>query len=187
MAQKNGKDLKTPVRNIFLTGFMCSGKSGAGRILARRLGLAFADSDALAERRGGRTVREIAESAGMAAFRRLESACVRDLAAGSGRVAALGGGIYPVRRWRGALGAGGVTVFLYCPWPELEKRLKKARGPRPLLSGPWEKAGPRAKKLYARRLPYYRRADITVNTAGLTPAGTAAAIIEELKNENFQL
>ncbi len=160
---------------------MCSGKTSAGRALARRLGLRFADSDALAARRAGRGVYSFVERSGLAAFRRLEAACVRKLAAGRGRVVALGGGFYPSGRRAGLLARGGVTVFLHCPWPLLERRLEKARGPRPLLKGPWEKARARARKLYARRLPFYRRADITVNTAGLTPAGVAAAIAEELK------
>lgn len=187
MAQKDGKDIKAPVRNIFLTGFMCSGKTSAGRPLARRLGLRFADSDALAERAAGRPVAAIAAGGGMAAFRKLEAASVRELAAGRGRVAALGGGVYPSARWRKTLRAGGVTVFLHCPWAELEARLRGARGPRPLLKGPWEKAAARAKKLYKRRLPFYRLADITVRTAGLTPDGVAAAVLRELKNENIQL
>lgn len=165
---------------------MCSGKTAAGRLLARRLGLRFADSDALVERRAGMTIAALAAKSGMAAFRKLEAACVRELAAGRGRVIALGGGIYPSGRWRGTLAAGGVTVFLHCPWPELESRLRAARGPRPLLKGPWEKAAARAKKLYEKRLPFYRRADMTVRTGGLGPAGTAAAIARGLKNENLQ-
>lgn len=160
---------------------MCSGKTTAGRLLARRLGLAFADSDALAEKKAGRSIAAIAERSGMAAFRRLEAACVKELAAGSGRVVALGGGIYPSRRWRKILENGGATIFLHCPWPELKKRLKAAGGPRPLLKGPWEKAAARAEKLYARRLPFYLKAGITVRTSGLTPAATAAAIVKELK------
>lgn len=165
---------------------MCSGKTGAGRLLARRLGLRFADSDALAERRAGMTIAALAAARGMGAFRKLEAACVRELAAGKGRVIALGGGVYPSRRWQRALAEGGVTVFLHCPWPELEGRLRGARGPRPLLGGNWESAAARAGKLYKKRLPFYRLADITVRTAGLSPAGTAAAIARGLKNENLK-
>lgn len=186
MAQKDRKDIKEPVRNVFLAGFMCSGKTSAGRLLARRLGLRFADSDALAERRAGRSIAALAAGPGMAAFRRLEAACVKELAAGSGRVVALGGGVYPSGRWRGTLAAGGVTVFLHCPWRELEGRLRAGRGKRPLLKGPWQEAAARARKLYEKRLPHYRRADITVRTAGLSPAGAAEAIARGLKNENFK-
>jgi shikimate kinase len=185
MAQKDRKDIEPPVRNVFLTGFMCAGKSSAGRLLARRLGLRFADSDRMAERRAGMTIAELAARSGMAAFRKLETACVKELAAGRGRVVALGGGVYPSRRWRRAL-AGGVTVFLDLPWPELERRLRTARGPRPLLAGPWPKAAARAEKLLKKRLPYYRLADITVRAGGLKPAAAAEAIAKGLKNENIR-
>ncbi len=181
MAKKDRENIKPPLRNVFLTGFMCSGKTTAGRLLARSLGLAFADSDTLAEKRAGFSIAAIAEKSGMAAFRRLEAACVKELAAGRGRVIALGGGVYPSSRWRKTLKDGGTVVFLHCPWPELKKRLQAARGPRPLLKGPWDRAAARAEKLYARRLPFYRKAGITVSTSRLTPAATVAAIIEELK------
>lgn len=168
------------MKNVFLTGFMCAGKTTVGKMLARRLGLPLADSDALVKRRAGRTIAELVEKRGLAAFRKKEAACVRELAQGRGRVVALGGGVYPSRRWEKTLAAGGTTVFLYCPWRELNKRLESARGPRPLLKGSWAAAGRRAGKLYARRLGFYRRADITVNTSGLTPARTAALIIKKL-------
>lgn len=181
MAKKNSKDTAPAVRNIFLTGFMCAGKTSAGKLLARALGLPLADSDALAEKKAGRPILEIVEKQGLAAFRKLESRCVKELAAGRGRVIALGGGVYPSRRWARALAASGLTVFLHCPWAELEKRLKPAAGTRPLLKGRWAAAGPRAKKLYAGRLRFYRRADVTINTGGLTPAQTAAKIKKAIK------
>jgi len=161
------------VKNIFLTGFMCAGKTLTGRALARALRLPFRDSDALLGKKAGADAAAIIKTKGLGAFRRLEAELVKNLAARSGQVIALGGGVYPSRRWAGLLKRTGVTVFLYCPWPELEGRLEAARAPRPLLAGPWAKVAPRAKKLYAARLKFYRRADITINTAGLTPAQTA--------------
>jgi shikimate kinase len=176
MAKKNPENTAPALRNIFLTGFMGAGKTSAGKLLARALGRPLADSDALAGKKSGRSISEIAGKKGMAAFRRLEAQCVKELAAGQGRVIALGGGVYPSRRWKSALAASGTTVFLYCPWAELEKRLKPEADTRPLLKGRWETAALRAKKLYASRLRFYRRADITISTAGLTPAQTAARI-----------
>lgn len=155
---------------------MCAGKTLAGRALARALGLPFCDSDLLLEKKTGAAVPALIKTKGLAGFRRLEAALVKELAAKNGQVIALGGGVYPSRKWESLLKRTGVTVFLYCPWPELEKRLKAARSPRPLLAGPWEEAARRAKKLYEARLGFYRRADITVNTSGLTPSQTAKEI-----------
>ena len=160
---------------------MCAGKTSAGKLLARALGRPLADSDALAEKKAGRSISEIVEKHGLAVFRKLEDRCVKELAAGQGRVIALGGGIYPSRRWKGTLAASGITIFLHCPWAELEKRLKPEAGTRPLLKGDWAAARPRAKKIYTGRLRFYRQADITINTGGLTPAQTTEKIKKAIK------
>ena len=185
MARKNREDAARP-KNIYLTGFMCAGKTTAGRALSRALGLPFRDNDALIERAAGRSVAALVKGKGLARFRSLEAAQLRKLSSSGSQVIALGGGIYPSRRWRGLLEATGVTVFLSCRWPELKRRLEGARGPRPLLAGPPGKAVARAQRLYARRLRFYRRADLTVDTAGITPAQAAAKIKKALfrKAEN---
>lgn len=179
MAQKNGEDHR-PALNIYLTGFMCSGKTSAGARLARALRRPFKDSDALLRKKTGERLSVIIRRDGLGAFRRLEAALVKELAARGGQVISLGGGVYPSRRWEGLLKRTGATVFLDCPWPELEKRLKTERAGRPLLDGPWEKAAPRTKKLYDRRLRFYRRADITIKAGGLTPGQTAVKIKKAL-------
>jgi shikimate kinase len=181
MAEKHRKNTAPPVGNVFLTGFMCAGKTLAGRALARALRRPFADTDALLARRHGASAAELIKRRGLGAFRRLEAALVAELAAGGGRIVALGGGFYPSGRRGALLKKAGVTVFLSCPWPELLGRLEKARSARPLLAGPWEKAAARARALYGARLPYYRRADLTVNVGGLSPARAAAKIAKELK------
>ena len=179
MAQGHGQ-VNTPLKNIYLTGFMCAGKTTAGRALARLLRRPFADSDAIIERRLGRSIYDLVKEEGLAAFRRKEAALVKELAAAGGRVVALGGGVYPSRRWRGLLERSGIVVLLTCRWPELERRLEAGRALRPLLSGGPGRAAARATKLYATRLPHYRRATITVDTSGLKPAQAAALIKKEL-------
>ena len=61
-------------RNIALWGFMGTGKSTAGRLVAARLGLAFVDTDAVIEARAGRTIADIFAQEGEPAFRALEAA-----------------------------------------------------------------------------------------------------------------
>lgn len=181
MAQDYGENITQAVRNIYLTGFMCAGKTLAGRALAKKLGRPFADTDALLAKEHGAAPGKLIKKLGLGAFRKLEYALVKKLAAGRGRVIALGGGFYPSGARAPLLKRSGTSVFLHCPWPELEARLKDARAPRPLLSGPWKAASARARRLYAARRPYYRRADITVNVAGLTPAQAAELIKKALK------
>jgi len=180
MAKKNGKDTLEAVGNVYLTGFMCAGKTTAGRALARLLGRPFYDSDLLIEKKTGKKPHVLIKERGLPAFRTIEAAQVRALAGRRGCVIALGGGVYPSRRWEKLLQATGSVVFLRCRWPELEKRLKAARGPRPLLAGPWETARRRAKKLYARRLPFYRKARVTVDTSAPPPERAAKLIRKEL-------
>ncbi len=179
MAQKNGKDPR-PALNIYLTGFMCAGKTLTGRALAAVMGLPFRDSDALLRKKTGAKPAVIIRRDGLAVFRRLEAALLKELAARGGQVIALGGGVYPSRRWAGLLKKTGTTVFLDCPWPKLAKRLLAERSGRPLLDGPWEKALPRAKRLYEARRGFYRRADIKIGMAGLNPRQAAEKIKKAL-------
>lgn len=180
MAKKNEKSHLEALGNVYLAGFMCAGKTSAGRLLAKKLGRRFADSDALAEKQAGRSVAELVRARGLGGFRRLEAGIVKRLAAERGLVVALGGGVYPSRRWRGLLERTGVTVFLACGWPELERRLSKSLAPRPLLAGPREAALARAKKLYARRLPFYRRAGLSVDVTRAAPEKAAELIRKKL-------
>jgi len=88
MARKD-RQAAPRAKNIYLTGFMCAGKTSAGRALSRALGLPFRDSDELIEKEAGRTVAELVRSKGLARFRSLEAAQVRKLASSGGRVIAL--------------------------------------------------------------------------------------------------
>ncbi|MGZ3323318.1 MAG: shikimate kinase, partial [Xanthobacteraceae bacterium] len=78
--------------NIFLVGLMGAGKTTIGRMLARRLGMHFADSDHEIEARTGASVPWIFEIEGEASFRRREADMIRELTASSGLVLATGGG-----------------------------------------------------------------------------------------------
>lgn len=79
-------------RNVVLTGFMGTGKSTVGKLLARRLGYRFSDLDALIVERAGISINEIFERYGEQRFRELETEAIRSLGGVSGRVVATGGG-----------------------------------------------------------------------------------------------
>ena len=80
-------------RHIVLTGFMGTGKSTVGRLLAGRLGRGFVDTDGLIEARCGRTIPDLFAEKGEAAFRAWESAVAQELAQETGLVIATGGGM----------------------------------------------------------------------------------------------
>src|SRR5258706_13119387 len=79
--------------NVVLVGFMGAGKSACGRLLARRLGRCFVETDDLIVGRDGRAIPEIFRQDGEEAFRRLETEAVVALALKSDDVIATGGGL----------------------------------------------------------------------------------------------
>ena len=91
------------IRSIVLVGFMGAGKSTLAEALAAELGVAWSDSDAEVEKRCGRSVAELFEKDGEAAFRQVEASVVSEILGGKPRVIALGGG---------ALGDPGVREML---------------------------------------------------------------------------
>ena len=118
---------------LVLVGLMGTGKTTVGRMVADRLGAEFYDSDEVIEERTGRTVREIFEADGEAAFRELESEALEEALAHEGNVVAAAGGVVlnPVhRRW---LADQDLVVWLRARPENLARRA--ARGDhRPLLA-----------------------------------------------------
>ncbi len=79
--------------NLFLIGYRCTGKSSVGRLLAARLGRSFIDTDSLVVSENGMSIREIVDSQGWEAFRRLEHMALQQTCTLERRVVATGGGI----------------------------------------------------------------------------------------------
>ncbi len=149
------------IRNLALTGFMGCGKSTIGRQVARELKFDFVDTDGLIEEHTGRTIAEIFEHAGEAAFRKLENEVVRQLEARQGVVIATGGGLV---EQPGNLDGLKRHALVVCLWASVETIWERTRHQthRPLL----QTADPQAsiRELLARREPYYKQADVIVNT-----------------------
>lgn len=161
---------------VYLTGFMGTGKSEVGKILARKLGWAYVDTDAAVERRAKKPVARIFREDGERAFRRLERAEIARVSRRLRTVAALGGGalLDPENKKRVR---NGVCVRLTCAEPELWRRLKPELSRRPLLAG----GRPALKRLLRRRRGAYAGADFLVSTTRRGPAETARQIIRRLK------
>lgn len=147
--------------NIVLVGFMGAGKSVCGRLLARRLGRCFVETDDLIVSREGRSIVEIFRQDGEEAFRRLEGEVLAALALKSDDVIATGGGL-PCREGRmEALRALGTVIWLRGDLAELLARARRIGG-RPML----ERSPAELEALYRAREPYYAQAHLTVDTAG---------------------
>ncbi len=146
---------------MVLVGFMGAGKSSVGRLLAGRLGVAFADSDDEITARAGRTPREIFATDGEGAFRALERDVVRELVeGGTAGVVALGGGAVEDASTRALLRRARV-VHLDVSFEQVRARVGNDPG-RPVL------ARPDLPALFAARQAAYREvADVVVATDGL--------------------
>ena len=158
---------------VCLTGFMGSGKSTIGRLLAGQLAWHFTDLDEEIEKESGLKISQIFAQKGEPVFRELEHKCLdRALSMASARntrlILALGGGTFTQARnaelLRGVSPSekksSAVIVWLDCPMEELLQRCV-LMGDRPLFR---DEASFR--NLYAERLPYYRQADYRVESAG---------------------
>src|SRR6185369_7931181 len=168
---------------VVLTGFMASGKTAVGRRLARRLGFDFVDTDQVIEDHAGATVSEIFAREGEPAFRRLERETIEGLALERPTVIATGGGTFVDAENRATLHRLGPVVCLVTSPEVILERVSRS-DKRPLASGPG--APERLAKLYETRLPFYRMADVMVETDGLTvdqaAARVAAAISPRLRS-----
>ena len=118
--------------NIVITGFMGTGKSSVGRLVAERLGRAFVDMDLLIEEREGCSIAEIFATRGEPDFRTVERELCRELAARSDLVIATGGGALIDPPNREVMGSSGVLFCLQCEPEEILRRLALAED-RPLL------------------------------------------------------
>jgi shikimate kinase len=160
-------------RVVCLTGFMGSGKSTVGRLLAAQLAWHFADLDEEIESQSGLSISQIFAQKGEMVFREIEHECLaRILGSASERnarlILALGGGTFAqprnaaLIRESGATprGIGSTVIWLDCSTEDLLQRCV-LMGDRPLFR---DEASFR--KLYEERLPYYRQADFRVESGG---------------------
>jgi shikimate kinase len=167
--------------NIVLTGFMGTGKTTVGRLLARELGLRFLDLDSVIEEREGSPVSAIFNERGEGHFRRAEAAVIEDVASGArgdGLVLATGGGAVVNPASRAGLRAWGVVVCLKATMDEIIRRTRATEGSRPLLSGPEPGA---ASRLLAEREEAYLDCDLVLDTTGVSPAESVERIKGFLK------
>jgi shikimate kinase len=164
-------------RHLALIGFMGSGKSCVGRIIAERRGSRFIDIDERVAARSGQSVASIFQTRGEAEFRRLESEEIARAAAEPGAVISCGGGALLDRRNAASLWETSCLVWL---WAGLNTTLDRLQNDssRPLLPG-GDRQG-RARALLEERIPLYASsADFAVVTESLSPDGVAELILDE--------
>jgi shikimate kinase len=165
---------------IALIGFMGTGKTVVGRLLAAKTGQEFLELDAIIEEKAGRSIPEIFRTEGEIGFREREIEAVKEIAHKKNVVIACGGGIVLNKINIDRLRQECAIVCLTASLEVILKRTAGDRGGRPLLDV--ADRARRVEELLAFRRPYYRRsADITINTSRLRPEKVADKIIEKLE------
>ncbi len=160
---------------------MGCGKTTVGKELRRLLGYPLVDMDSVIEKRAGKPITRIFKEQGEDAFREMETALLRELAAGdpARSIISTGGGVVVKEENRALLRRLGFVVWLKVTPETILHRTRRSRT-RPLLNTP--DAPVRVRNLLAEREPWYREcARLTVATAGLESDEVAAGILQSAR------
>jgi shikimate kinase len=178
-----------PLLRLVLTGFMGSGKTTVGRLLANRLGWRFVDLDDEIERADGRTVATIFAESGEQVFRQLETAALASILRASRVVLALGGGALETPDNRELLAASLQTLVLLltAPFETLYDRCVRQNAEtsasglpvRPLLGD----ADTAAARLARRDGVYRSAAGLILETHSQTPEETAQSVLRAIEGK----
>ena len=168
--------------SIALVGFMGTGKTAVGQLLAKKLNRKFIELDSLIEQKAGKSIPEIFQQDGEIAFRELEIKASKEVSGRDNTVIACGGGLVLNKINIDRLKESSRIVYLTAAPGVILKRTSREPGQRPLL----EVDNPTLtiQNLLKFRKPFYERAaDITINTSKLDINAVAEQIMEKLRED----
>jgi len=167
--------------NIVLTGFMCTGKTSVGKLLAEKLGYQFVDTDDLIEQRVGMKISDIFAVYGEPYFRDVETEVVKEVAKKDKFVISTGGGVVLRKVNMDELRKNGIIINLTAKPETIYNRLKNQPGVRPLLNKP----NPMNEiiKLLSQREEYYKNCDLRIETDNFTVEQIVQQILDYIKTK----
>ncbi len=168
--------MKSP-GHVWLLGLSGSGKSTLGPILARKLGIPFADTDQLISHATGCSISEIFLKEGEKEFRQHEARVLAEVAAGKPSVISCGGGIILDPSNRKTMARTGTRVYLQVALPILIARLTPSAD-RPLL--PKNQRSVLLARQLSERETWYAESEIKIEAGSGTPEETACRILDQL-------
>lgn len=169
---------------IILSGFMGTGKSTVGKLLAKKLGYDFVDTDGLVELLSQKPIPRIFAEEGEEMFRRWESMAIDQALSQESTVIAVGGGAVCFRDNLDKLRKNGQVVLLKAQIATLLKRLAKDSS-RPLLEGAEKEV--QLRELMAKRAPAYEKISLQISTDRQSPASVVDEILKILPLESRAL
>jgi shikimate kinase len=168
--------------SLAMIGFMGTGKTAVGRVLAARLGKEFIELDSLIEQKAGKSIPEIFRQDGEIGFRELEIEVIKEIVDKKNVVIACGGGVVLNKINIDRLKKECVIVYLTASPAVILKRTSGDKNERPLLDV--SDRTKKIKELLRFRQPFYERAaDVIINTTGLDIESVAARIVEKLRED----
>lgn len=170
------------MKNIVLIGFMGTGKSTTGRLLARRLVRPFIDIDRRIEMKAGMSVYDIFKVYGEKHFRELEKQVIFSVSRYTNTIIATGGGAVLDSGNISRLRENGIIVLLTAS-PEVILERTARRNERPLLAGEDKKA--RIVSLLNQRQKFYDCADYKIDTSNLMPYVVVDMVVEFLRKGGY--
>ena len=165
--------------NIVLVGFMGTGKSAVGRVIAQKLEFHFIDTDDVIEQTSKAKISDIFAEHGEDYFRDLESQAVKSVALMKNQVVATGGGVVLRPSNIDLLRTGGPIFCLNATPKAIWDRVRSSRS-RPLLRGP--EPLKKIETLLDKRAPYYALADHQIETTGVSVDRVADEIISYMES-----
>jgi shikimate kinase len=164
--------------NIALVGFMGTGKTSVGRLVAEQLRFHYLDTDEMIQSATGKTISEIFSALGEPAFRALEEKIVGELAGKSQSVISCGGGLTVAPHNLASLKTHALVVCLWASPAKIWERVKNQTH-RPLLHDPDPQN--KIRELLAAREPFYKQADILLNTESRSLREVAQQVIHQFR------
>jgi len=154
---------------------MGTGKSVVGKILAKKTGLTFVDTDALIVEVAGKSINSIFEEEGEGIFRQIEAQVLSEVCKNKGQVISTGGGAVTVEGNLKIMKESGLLVALTASSDTILNRIEN-EGHRPLLKTDNSKQS--IKELLLKRQAFYNKADIVIDTTNISPDAVAEKIIK---------
>ena len=171
--------------NLFLIGYRCSGKTTIGKSIAKTIDWSFVDSDLLLTQKNGKSIKDIIDTAGWDAFRRMERSTLKRICAEDRQVVATGGGVVLDADNIKAMKTSGMVVWLSASTATIQERMRQDKNTenfRPALTdkGRMEEI----EDMLLKRNPYYESAcDFSIHTDDVPLDEITQNIIQKIKNK----
>jgi shikimate kinase len=166
--------------NIALIGFMGTGKTSVGRLVAEQLHFEYLDTDEMIQSATGKTVAEIFSRDGEKSFRALEEKVVEEISARTKIVISTGGGLPVNPKNLGSLKSHALVVCLWASPEKIWERVKNQTH-RPLLHD--ENPQKKIRELLVAREPFYKQADVLLNTELRSLREVAQQVVHQFRLE----